>query len=93
LQSKANSFNIGQCSALESEGCWLVFEVLTLDEAAKRARISRRQLNYQIAAGRGPAVTRIGHAVRVRSDAFEEWLDRCTARPPRDAKWGAVAAA
>ncbi len=54
------------------------FEVLTKSEAAERARISRRQLDYQIRAGVGPAVTRIGGAVRVRSDELQAWLERCT---------------
>lgn len=59
------------------------FEVLTKAEAAERARISRRQLEYQIAAGRGPAITRIGGSVRVRSDVLEAWLERCTAAQPQ----------
>lgn len=57
------------------------FEVLTKDEAAERARISRRQLDYQIKAGAGPAVTRIGGSVRVRSDELQAWLERCTVPP------------
>lgn len=58
------------------------FEVLTKDEAAERARISRRQLDYQIKAGAGPVVTRIGGSVRVRSDELQAWLERCTVPPP-----------
>ena len=58
------------------------FELLTMDEAAERARISRRHLNNQIAAGAGPAVTRIGGAVRIRDDELQAWLVRCTAPPP-----------
>lgn len=58
------------------------FDVLTKDEAAKRAHISRRQLDYQIKAGAGPAVTRIGGSVRVRSDELQAWLERCTVPPP-----------
>ncbi len=54
------------------------FDILTKDEAAERARISRRQLEYQIKAGKGPAVTRIGGSVRVRSDELDAWLKRCT---------------
>jgi len=57
------------------------FEVLTMDEAAERARISRRFLNYQIAAGAGPAVTRIGGVVRIRDDQLQAWLERCTVLP------------
>ncbi len=59
-------------------GAPMPFEVLTKSEAAERARISRRQLDYQIRAGAGPAVTRIGGAVRVRSDELQAWLERCT---------------
>jgi len=58
------------------------FEILTKDEAAKRACISRRHLDYQIAAGAGPAVTRIGGAVRIRDDQLRAWLERCTVPPP-----------
>lgn len=57
------------------------FEVLTMDEAAERARISRRHLDYQIAAGTGPAVTRIGGVVRIRDDQLQQWLERCTVLP------------
>jgi excisionase family DNA binding protein len=57
------------------------FEILTKDEAAERARISRRQLDYRIKAGAGPAVTKIGGAVRVRSDELEAWLMQCTVQP------------
>ena len=52
------------------------FEVLTKGEAAERARISRRLLDYQIKMGIGPAVTKIGGSVRVRSDELEAWLVR-----------------
>jgi len=58
------------------------FEVLTEKEAAERARISRRHLDYQIKAGTGPAITRIGCAVRVRSDELQTWLERCTVPSP-----------
>ena len=57
------------------------FEVLTLNEAAERARVSRRQLNYRLAAGDGPALTMIGGARRIRSDILENWVDRCTVQP------------
>jgi hypothetical protein len=68
----------------------MVFEILTKNEAAQRARISRRQLDYQIKAGVGPAVTRIGGAVRVRSDQLEAWLVRCTVPQPTAQQPGAV---
>lgn len=58
------------------------FEVLTKDEAAERARISRCHLDYQIKAGTGPAITQIGCCVRVRSDALQAWLERCTVSSP-----------
>lgn len=60
------------------------FQILTKTEAAERAKISRRQLDCQIRAGRGPAVTKIGGSVRVRSDVLEEWLERCTVRPQQE---------
>lgn len=63
-------------------GAAVLFDVLTKEEAADRARISRRMLDKQIRAGTGPAVTRIGGSVRVRSDELEAWLLRCTV-PPR----------
>lgn len=58
------------------------FDILTMNEAAERARISRRMLDYQIKAGAGPAVTRIGGSVRIRDDELQAWLERCTV-PPR----------
>lgn len=51
------------------------FEVLTKDEAAGRARISRRFLDKQIKAGIGPAVFHIGKRALVRSDALQAWLE------------------
>lgn len=54
------------------------FEILTKDEAAKQARISRQMLDKQIRNGLGPAVTRIGGAVRIRDDELQAWLVRCT---------------
>ena len=56
------------------------FDLLTGDEAAERARISARLLDQQIAAGTGPIVTRIGRRVLVRSDALQQWMERCTAQ-------------
>ena len=54
------------------------FEVLTKDEAAGRARISRRFLDKQIKAGTGPAVFHIGTRALVRSDALQAWLESLT---------------
>jgi excisionase family DNA binding protein len=62
----------------------MTFDILTKDEAAERARISRRQLETQIRAGKGPAVTLMGGAQRVRSDELEAWLKRCTKSPAAD---------
>jgi excisionase family DNA binding protein len=56
----------------------MTFEILTRDEAAKKARISTRYLDQQIAKGAGPAITRIGGRVLVRTDALQDWLDQCT---------------
>ena len=62
------------------------FEVLRLDEAAERAALSERSLRRQIKQGVGPAVTRLGGAVRVRSDMLESWLiERTTPRQDRAA--------
>ena len=51
---------------------------LTKDEAAGRARISRRFLDKQIALGRGPAVFHTGTRALVRSDALQAWLESLT---------------
>ena len=59
----------------------MVFDVLTIDEAAERARVSRRQLNYRLAKGEGPALTLIGGVRRIRTDVLEDWLRKCTAPP------------
>lgn len=55
------------------------FQVLTKDEAAERANISKRLLETQIRAGVGPAITRIGSTIRIRTDELQAWLERCTA--------------
>ena len=55
------------------------FKMLKVSEAAEQANISRRLLDRQIKQGKGPAVTRLGGAVRVRSDELQAWLERCTA--------------
>jgi len=58
------------------------FKMLKVSEAAEQANISRRLLDRQIKQGTGPAVTRLGGAVRVRSDELQAWLERCTAPQP-----------
>jgi len=55
------------------------FEVLTKDEAASCARITRRFLDKRIKAGEGPDVLHIGRRALVRSDALQAWLERLTA--------------
>ena len=67
------------------------FEMLTKDEAAERARISRRKLDMQIRAGTGPVTTLIGARRLVRSDMLAEWLERCTQPQPARARDVAVA--
>lgn len=54
------------------------FDILTKDEAAGRARISRRYLDKRIKAGDGPEILHIGRRTLVRSDALEAWLERLT---------------
>lgn len=55
------------------------FKMLKVSEAAEQATISKRSLDRQIKQGTGPAVTRLGGAVRVRFDELQAWLERCTA--------------
>ncbi len=54
------------------------FELLTLDEAADRLKISSRFLRQQIAEGDGPGVTKIGHRTLVRTDLLQAWVERLT---------------
>ncbi len=57
-------------------------QLLTAHEAASQARISVQLLKQQIAAGTGPAVTRLGNghsSILVREDALEEWIKQRTA--------------
>ncbi len=58
------------------------FDILTKDEAAGRARISRRYLDKRIKAGDGPEVLHIGRRTLVRSDALQAWLERLSASSP-----------
>lgn len=57
------------------------FELLTMDEAAKQARVSRRYLNQRIADGTGPARIFMGRRPLVRSDAFQAWLEGLAKQP------------
>ena len=51
-------------------------QLLTLDEAASKVRITRRYLNVLIAAGTGPQVVSLGRRRMVRADDFQAWLDK-----------------
>jgi len=57
----------------------MTFECYTIDQAAAAANISSRTLMRQLANRSGPAVTKIGRRVVVRSDMLQAWLERCTA--------------
>ena len=50
--------------------------LMTLPETANRVRITQRTLLSHIAAGRGPAVTKIGGRTLIREDHFQEWLEK-----------------
>jgi hypothetical protein len=66
----------------------VVMQLLRAKEAAQRARMSVRRLKRLIAAGVGPAVTRLGEGhsrILVREDAFEAWVSQHTAPPLRPA--------
>lgn len=56
----------------------VVFECYTIDQAAAAANISSRTLKRRRANRSGPAVTKIGRRVVVRSDKLQAWLERCT---------------
>lgn len=49
-------------------------DLLTLDETAKRARISMRTLLKLVADGRGPVITKLGARTFVRADHFAQWI-------------------
>ena len=71
----------------------MAFELLTKDEAASQARISRRYLDKRIAAGTGPDVLHIGRRALVRSDAFAAWIEGLSAQSQRKDAAAAVDAA
>ena len=52
--------------------------LLTLTEAATRARISARHLDRQIAAGKGPAVTVIGTRRLISVSHLQAWIEAST---------------
>ena len=53
-------------------------ELLTLKETAAKARVGLSTLNVMLARGEGPALTRIGGRVFVRTDCFDAWLEERT---------------
>lgn len=57
--------------------------LLTVDEAAPYARKSSRAFRATLAAGHGPAATRIGGRVFIRYDHLMAWLDSCAVQPER----------
>ena len=67
------------------------FEILSKDEAARKARISRRFLDKKIKAGEGPEVMHIGTRALVRSDALQAWLEHLSAQPATKAPAGTMA--
>ncbi len=56
-------------------------QLLTISEAAAKARISTRLLRQRIAEGQGPLVTRLGRGrsrVLIREDLLETWIKERT---------------
>lgn len=47
---------------------------LTIKQAAETHGIARWLLYHLISIGKGPPVTRIGRAIRVREQALDEWM-------------------
>jgi excisionase family DNA binding protein len=54
--------------------------LLTLNEAARRARISRTSLYRMRDAGLGPRETRLGRRVLVTETALCEWIEQRQSR-------------
>ena len=54
-------------------------DLLSVDEAAARVRISVRTLQRLIADGRGPALTRIGGRRFIGAEQLGRWVERNTA--------------
>ena len=57
--------------------------LLTVKEAAQRARIHPDTLNALIRRGSGPATTQLGCKVLVREDALALWIEANTAATAR----------
>ena len=67
---------------LDSQGTAQV-RVLTLDEVARRAATTRRNIERLVAAGTGPAVVRISERkVGVLEQDFAKWLQSCRRPAP-----------
>jgi excisionase family DNA binding protein len=49
-------------------------DVITLNEAAAAARISRRHLHTLISRGDGPPVVQLGRRKLIRLDSLDAWL-------------------
>lgn len=49
-------------------------ELLTVDEAAKQARVTGRTMRTYIAESVGPIVTRLGGRVFIQRRDFNDWL-------------------
>lgn len=65
--------------------------LLTAKEAAERGRMSAARFKRLIAAGVGPAVTRLGEGhsrILVREDALEAWIAQRTEPPSASASEG-----
>ena len=59
--------------------------LLTVTEAAERARVHPVTLRKLIRAGTGPVTTTIGRKNLIRTDRFEAWIDARTQREPDQA--------
>ena len=57
-------------------------KLLTKPEAAEIVRVTPRSLDKYVAAGTGPAPTRIGGRILFRADVLEEWIRYRTDMPP-----------
>ena len=70
-------------------------KLMTLPETAEMARITLRMLMRQLAAGRGPTVTKIGTRSLIREDHYAAWIEQkaqtpaTPARAPADTSGGA----
>ena len=54
--------------------------VYTVDEAARKMKISRNYLYLLITKGEGPPVKRFGNRIRIPTIAFTSWLNKPSKR-------------